>query len=85
MRFAFGETLKYFTAPAGPKPRWMPAMAARISLSDEVVALAPPLRCELDGPAELVVGRLSLRPGIMRATTSYARAASHAVGAWQMW
>jgi hypothetical protein len=49
------------------------------------MALAPPLSCELDGPGELVVGKLSLRPGIMRVTTSNARAASRAVGAKQMW
>jgi hypothetical protein len=77
------ETPKYFTAPAGPNPRWMAAIFARMSLSDGS-ALVPLTRRELDWPAELVFGKLSLRPGIMLATASYARAASRAVGAPQM-
>jgi hypothetical protein len=48
-------------------------------------ALDLPLRCELDRAAKIVVGKVSVRPGIMLATTSYAHAAARAVGAWQMW
>jgi hypothetical protein len=48
-------------------------------------ALHPKLRCELDRAAKIVVRKLSVRTGIMLATTSYARAASRAVGARQMW
>jgi hypothetical protein len=62
----------------------MAAILARMSLSDGT-ALVPLLRCELNWAAELVIGKLSLRPDIMRATLSYARAASRAVGAKQMW
>jgi hypothetical protein len=79
MRVVF-VTPKYLTALAGPYPRWMAAIFARMSLSDGT-ALVPLLRCEMDRAAELVFGKLSLRPGIMLATTSYARAASRAVGA----
>jgi hypothetical protein len=55
------------------------AMAAQMSLSAGT-ALAP-LRCrELEAAAGMVVGKLSLCPGIMHATASYARAAASAVG-----
>jgi hypothetical protein len=62
----------------------MAAIFVQMLLSDGT-ALVPPRRCELDWPAKLVIGKLSLRPGIMLTTLPYARAASRAAGARQMW
>jgi hypothetical protein len=60
-------------------------MAARTSLSAGGSALAPLCCGELVAAAGIVVGKLILRPGIMHATASYARAAASAVGQQQMW